>query len=79
MSDTQQYLPGLEPTSDVSSSQPLKPSNRFRAMNILNGEDDVGVVQTPGQMLDVLAINLPDHTAQVWEKDGIQFGRVKVT
>lgn len=79
MSGTQQYPPGFEPTSDVSLSQALKPSNRFRAMNILESETDVGVTQTPGEMLDILAITLPDHTAQVWEKDGIQFGRVKVT
>lgn len=42
-------------------------------------EEDVGVIQTPAQMITVLNINLPDHTAEVWEVDGIQYARVKVT
>jgi len=79
VTNKQLTLPGFEKIPKVSSSDAPKPTTSLAAITPQVGELDEGVTQTPAQMLSVLAINLPDHTAQVWEKDGIQYASVKVT
>jgi hypothetical protein len=61
----------------ISTPENVKPTNRNRAMNILTGEEDTAVTQTPAQMIDVMAINLPDYPTEAWEKNGLQYLKVK--